>query len=420
MRSSQDGRKTKLGPAHASATALQHRAITTGDAADLEKLVGKWMRRDLQWRAIADPVSEQDIRRYATYSVGDDNPLWCDVQYGRESSWGSVTGSPTFLYSIDSTVVAPGLPGVQWIMGGSRWTTYAPVRPGDVITAQARLVSIKERPAKHVQRLIIQTGETVFVNQRGTWIAAVETDILRVPRTRSGKGLHDLQGSQSTQPHYDPEAIEELREAYTNEYRRGSEVRYWEDVNRGARIPRIPKGPLTMVDIVAFYVGRRRTYSPLKLAFLERERHPGNVYISPETGIPVHPAAGHFDPEIAREIGMPRPYDVGYMRIGWLGHLLTNWAGDCSSIRKLNVRLRRPHLQGSLLWCTGTVRDKRVEDGRHVVTINCEGVDQDGQVVMTGTACVHLPSRTLKDFGPILSVDRAHVSGNSGSHPEYS
>jgi hypothetical protein len=32
------------------------------------------------------------------------------------------------------------------------------------------------------------------------------------------------------------------------------------------------------VDIVAFYVGRRNTYPPLKLAFAERERHPANVY----------------------------------------------------------------------------------------------------------------------------------------------
>jgi len=85
---------------------------------------------------------------------------------------------------------------------------------------------------------------------------------------------------------------------------------------------------MTLVDIMAFYAGRRSVYNPLKLAFLERERHPKNVYVSPETGIPIHPAAGHFDVEIAHEVGMPGAYDQGWMRVNWAGHLVTNWTSD--------------------------------------------------------------------------------------------
>ena len=77
------------------------------------------------------------------------------------------------------------------------------------------------------------------------------------------------------------------------------------------------KGPLTLVDIVGFYAGRRQVYNVLKLAFAERDRHPGNVYFSPSINYPVHPAAGHFDLEIATEVGMP-----GRLRPGLAAHEL--------------------------------------------------------------------------------------------------
>ena len=156
------------------------------------------------------------------------------------------------------------------------------------------------------------------------------------------------------------------------------------------------KGPLTLVDIMAFYAGRRNTYPPLKLAFLERERHPANVYVSPSTGIPVHPAAGHFDEEIAHEIGMPGAYDQGWMRANWLAHLVTNWCGDDAWVSALNVTLRKPNLVGDITWVRGQVVGKSVtEAGEHVVELTCSGESQRGEQNMRGTATVRLPSRSL-------------------------
>src|SRR5262249_28112578 len=134
---------------------------------------------------------------------------------------------------------------------------------------------------------------------------------------------------------YSREEIEEIAVAYRTEERRGAEPRYWEDVNVGDSLPVLFKGPLTLVDIVGFYAGRRTVYNVLKLAFQERDRHPHNVYYSPSTNVPMHPAAGHFDAEIAREIGMPNAYDQGWQRLNWAGHLLTNWGGDTGFVRKL-------------------------------------------------------------------------------------
>src|SRR3546814_1647124 len=70
--------------------------------------------------------------------------------------------------------------------------------------------------------------------------------------------------------------IEEIATLYRDEFRRGSAVLYWEDVTIGESLPTVVKGPLTLVDIVGFYAGRRTVYNVLKLAYAERDRHPAN------------------------------------------------------------------------------------------------------------------------------------------------
>jgi acyl dehydratase len=360
-------------------------------------LIGVWLRRDVHWPSFAEDIAPIDVRRWALYSTGDDNPLWSDEEYARRSVWGGVIAPPTFLYTIDTTIVAPGLPGIQWIYGGTRWEHFVPVRVGDRITARARLIKMTDKSGEHTRRLIVQTGEVLYYNQRNELVSRAEADVLRVPRRRSGAGLTGFEERQAAgRRRYSPEEIETVRQAYLTETRRGAEPRYWEDVCVGDQLDPVVKGPLTLVDIMAFYAGRRNTYPPLKLAFLERERHPANVYVSPSTGIPVHPAAGHFDEEIAHEIGMPGAYDQGWMRANWLAHLVTNWCGDDAWVSALNVTLRKPNLVGDITWVRGQVVGKSVtEAGEHVVELTCSGESQRGEQNMRGTATVRLPSRSL-------------------------
>src|ERR1700736_2526200 len=96
---------------------FQTAVITDEDVVKARELVGVWLRRDVHWPAISEPLSQHDIRRWALYSVGDDNPLWVDAEYGKRTIWGGTIAPPTFLYTIDTTIVAPGLRGIQWIYG---------------------------------------------------------------------------------------------------------------------------------------------------------------------------------------------------------------------------------------------------------------------------------------------------------------
>jgi acyl dehydratase len=370
------------------------------DDADLDKvrgLIGTWLRRDVHAQAIYEPISLHDIRRWAHYSVGDDNPLWSDAEYAKRTRWTRTIAPPTFLYTIDSGIVAPGLPGIQWIFAGGRWEHFIPVFVGDVISARARLIDVQVKSGRSAPRFVKQTGEVLFENQSGVIVSRYEGDILRVPRAKSGEGFQFEKSRKAPvdgeRHRYTPEEIDEIAAAYRSEERRGSDVRYWEDCNVGDALPVLFKGPLTLVDIVGFYAGRRTVYNVLKLAFKERDQHPRNVYYSPSTGVPMHPAAGHFDVEIAREIGMPAAYDQGWQRMNWAGHLLTNWCGDAGFVRKLEGKVTMPNLVGDLTKLTGKIVGKHKQDGEALVVIEWWGDNQRGGQNCHGRATVRLASR---------------------------
>lgn len=374
-------------------------ALSEQQIDDARKLIGVWLRRDVHTPSIYEPLSVHDIRRWARYSVGDDNPLFSDADYAKRTIWGSMIAPPTFLYTIDSGIIAPGLPGIQWIFAGSRFEHFLPVKVGDTITARARLIDVQVREGSNAPRYVNQVGEVLFTNQNGQLVTRYEGDIFRVPRKRSGGGFKFAvkDASEAPKPYrYTDEEIEAIAEGYRTEFRRGSEVLYWEDVNPGDLLPVVQKGPLTLVDIVGFYSGRRTVYDVMKLAFLARDKHPRNVYYSPTRNIPMHPAAGHFDVEIAHEIGMPGAYDQGWQRINWAGHMLTNWCGDQGFTRKLEGKVTRPNLVGDLTRMHGEVTGKRLEKGEALVDIHWWGENQRGERNCSGQAVVRLPSRNVQ------------------------
>ena len=373
-------------------------SLTDAQIDEARKLIGVWLRRDVHTLARYEELSVHDIRRWARYSVGDDNPLFSDADYARRTRWGRVIAPPTFLYTVDSGIVAPGLRGIQWIFAGSRFEHFKPVHAGDTITAMARLIDVQVKEGSKVARYVNQVGEVLYHNQHGDLVTRYEGDIFRIPRKRSGGGFKFAvkDASEAPKPYrYTDEEIEAIAQGYRDEFRRGADTLYWEDVQPGDDLPMVQKGPLTLVDIVGFYAGRRTVYNVMKLAFQERDKHPSNVYYSPTRNSPMHPAAGHSDVEIAHEIGMPGAYDQGWQRLNWAGHLLTNWQGDQGFTRKLNGRVTRPNLVGDLTRMQGEVTGKRKVDGEALVDIRWWGENQRGERNCDGTAVVRLPSRDV-------------------------
>ena len=100
-----------------------------------------------------------------------------------------------------------------------------------------------------------------------------------------------------------------------------------------------------------------------------------------------------MEDEFAQLVGTPGAYDYGPERCSWLTHHLTNWMGDDGFLRRATSKIRRHNPAGDLLTFHGTVTRKYTEGDRHLVEIEQEARNQDGELSIIGTGTVELPSK---------------------------
>lgn len=355
--------------------------------AEARSLIGVTLRRhDHAWNTEASP----DAIRHFCWAIGDDNPLFCDADYGAGTRWKSGLAPGCFLFTIDSTVVAPKLRGIQWIYGGVDWHWYRPLRHRDRFTTQVKLIDAVEKTGSKARRFIVQTGESLYYNQDGELVCRAHGSTARIPRARAEGGLK----YQPREAHrYTDEELADIGAAIEAEARRAATPRFWEDVSVGDVAQPVVKGPLNITDMICWYSGGGHTYQALERAYRHRKRHPADAFRDSKTGAQDSAARGHAEKEMAREVGMPGGYDVGPQRVSWLGHLMTNWAGDDGFIRRLQVQVKRPNIFGDVSWCRGKVVDKRIEDGIPLVELELAIENQLGETTADGSSIVELPSR---------------------------
>ncbi len=361
-------------------------------------LIGKPLRRSrMQW---IETASRDAIRHFA-WGVGDDNPLWFDTDYALASPAGTVLAPPCILYAVDSTIVAPKLPGVQWIYAGTEWTWFDSIRLDDRFRVAAMLTGQEEKSGRRFARWVLQSGEIRYYNQHDRLIAIAVGKCARTPR-----GTHHDSGPGGEPPpverphRYDPDALADIERQVLAEPRRGARPLYWEDVEVGAAVPPVVKGPLTITDILAWYSATQGAlpYGGAHGDVLRyRQRH-ADYHINPATGAKDAAGRGHLDAATGRDMGMGGAYDIGPQRIAWAQHMVTNWIGDHGFLHRLDVSVRAPNLVGNTVWWQGRVRAKRRQDDARFVDLEVEAINQRGEISAYGTAVVALPSR---EFGPV-------------------
>ncbi|MBA2936560.1 MaoC family dehydratase N-terminal domain-containing protein [Sphingomonas sp. CGMCC 1.13654] len=360
--------------------------------AQAKALLGTDIRIE-QWN---NEASRDTIRHYA-WGIGDDNPLYSDPNYANNSRWGTIIAPPTFLYGIFDAVVAPGLPDIQWFYAGADWTFDRPLRRNEAIVAKAEYSGAKEVSGDQVSRMVLQTGDVSYWTEDGERVGQVFSHCFRVPRQSAEGGLRYEARPAAT---YTSQEMAEIEAAVMNEYRRGKEALFWEDVAVGEKLPGTARGPLIQIDMTAYYAGAVGTsgYKSTKLRWKyghwarnSPELLPNN-YDPSYYGAAVLPSIGHQDAKIAvSELGMPGPYDNGPQRIGFLSSCVTNWMGDDAEMRSLSVRLKKPVIFGDVTYTRGEVVGKRIDGGRGLVEIMLSAVIQTGEVTATGRAVVELP-----------------------------
>jgi len=363
--------------------------ITDETLAAAASMIGKPLRRSrMQW---IETTTRDAIRHFA-WGQGDDNPLWVDRDYAAASPAGSLIAPPCILYAVDSTIVAPKLAGVQWIYAGTEWTWFDHIRVDDTFRIEAEMTKQEEKSGRRFSRWVLQTGKVRYFTADDALVATAVGNCARTPRV----GHEGASNAGPVESHrYTAVEIDDIERQVLSEPRRGAKPLYWEDVEVGAAIPPVIKGPLTITDIIAWYSATQGSlpYGGAHGDALRYRRRHDDYHINPETGAKDAAGRGHLETETARDVGMGGAYDVGPQRISWAQHMLCNWMGDHGFLHKLKASVRRPNLVGDTIWWRGTVDEKREVGAVKLVDITVEARNQNDKVSAFGTAVVALPSR---------------------------
>jgi acyl dehydratase len=137
---------------------------------------------------------------------------------------------------------------------------------------------------------------------------------------------------------------------------------YFDDVTVGDEIPPLVKGPIRQIQLTR-YAGASGDFNPI-----------------------------HQDDEFAREAGMGGVFAHGMLSMGFVGQVVTDWAG-AGAVRKLGVRFAALVRLKDVVTCRGRVISKSSAAGTHLVDLEVWAENQRAEKVVTGRATVALPAR---------------------------
>jgi acyl dehydratase len=359
--------------------------VTITDA-ELDAMVEKFRERignTFSLVPINKTVTDDVIRRYAL-GVGDDNPLFVDPEYAAVSPWNGVIAPPSFLLTAVKTR-SQGLPGMHGLFCGVDIVHERPVKAGEQLGAVNNLHSLEEKVGNYTGRSFLQSSMTRYHCGEET-VAKAQSFVFRV---RRDKAKESQKYRKLERKAFTDEEMRDIQQRYIDEVaqRRGADKFDLDAINVGDRIPPLLKGPLAVSDIICWLngVGTGVFVRSSRQWYEYLSRHP-KAGIKNDYGVWDSPEIVHWDERLAENIGMPGPYDYGWQRIAWLGHLVTDWIGDHAWVQRLKVDLKAPNYVGDLTTLTGTVTE--VDHAAGAVTVDVAATDHRGRVTAQGFARV--------------------------------
>jgi len=355
-------------------------------------------------------ATEDAIRNFA-HGYGDDNPLYCDPDYARNTRWGDQVAPPLIVTSLNAPLLGDPIDpelkartkglfkGIHAYMSGGAWEFYRPIVRGDRIYTFGGEESMEIKQSEFAGRSVIRILRRVHMNQRAE-VVAIARILMILAERKTAKGKGKYSGIEPAT--YSDEDLAAIDEIYANERPRGSETRYWEDVEVGEPLPQMVKGPLTVTDIICFHAGGYgfTPYAPAaaRLGYKTRARIPA-FYVKDANGVPETAQRVHWDSQWAKAIGNPMAYDYGALRQTYLQHLVTDWIGDEGWLFEQHDEVRRFNYIGDTQFLTGEVVAKKADGSAFSVDIELRATNQRGEVTAPGRATVLLPSR---EHGPVV------------------
>jgi acyl dehydratase len=355
-------------------------------------------------------ASSNNMHNYAN-GIGDDNPLFCDPDYGKRTRWGSQIAAPSMAEVITKTLYGDRLPkdladatkgifrGVHVFVSGSEKFFYRPIYPGDALYTFSGEEALEVKPSEFSGRTVTRFKRRVKMNQKAEVVFNQRARSIYAERSTAVKKGKYMK-IEPTQ--YTDEALARIDAIYAQEKRRGAEPRYFEDVATGEELPPMVKGPFLVTHVLAYHAGGYgiREYGLFgSRLWHENRKRIAPFYIKNEQGVPDVAQRLHWDSRWAQGIGNPMAYDYGVVRESWLNHYLTDWIGDDGWVYRQYDEMRKFNYIGDTQFLRGVVTGKRIEDERFYIDVMLEMTNQRDEKTTVCEATVMAPSR---DYGPVL------------------
>lgn len=109
-------------------------------------------------------VTARDIELF-TELTGDRNPVHYDTELAARSRFGGIVVQGGVTSGLLNALVAEQLPGPGSVFLHVDWSFKAPVRPGDVITAEVRVLEVREdKPVSTLASTITNQDDVVVLD----------------------------------------------------------------------------------------------------------------------------------------------------------------------------------------------------------------------------------------------------------------
>ena len=114
--------------------------------------------------AMARTVAGSDIARFTDLS-GDRNPLHYDTELAARSRFGGIVVQGGVTSAILNAVVAEQLPGPGSVFLEVRWRFTAPVRPGDLIAGEVKVLTVRtDKPITTLATRVVRGDGVVAID----------------------------------------------------------------------------------------------------------------------------------------------------------------------------------------------------------------------------------------------------------------
>ncbi len=334
---------------------------------EMRDLVGNWQGEP----NVGGAVHLEDICKFAK-AVGDNNPLWLEVDYARGTRWGGIIAPPTFVDRFTPFYVladdnAQGYlggpmpierPFRHGFSAGDEYESFRPARPGDIITATTTLGDMFEKQSRPgIGRMLFMKYVKTYRNQHNQVASICRWTSVCYEGPREGEQVPDT----SERPGSEPAIVNPVTPTTEHETQWTTPV-YFEDVTEGDELT-----PLSRLQTQKRFVRYAQASNDLSDI--------------------------HYDYKLMQSRGMPDVVGQGALSAAYIASMVTNWCTPNGFLKKLSVQYRHYSFPGDVLTTKGVVTGKRQEDGDHLVSCDVWAENQYGREVTIGHAVVSLPVR---------------------------